>query len=145
MKPSASFNAAHAVRDHDRVKPARRPFGVRRLCGRRRAAGSLYNRRNNPVEWVDILTNIGVPIGCMAALAAYVLKRDKRDEDRERQHAATIDNLIAEHKAEIAELQSANGAKMDKLTEVINNNTVALTQLSERIGGVINGNVPLVP
>lgn len=101
-------------------------------------------KEEKPVEWVNILTNVGVPIGCMAALAAYVLKRDKRDEDREKQHAETINNLIAEHKAEIAELQSANGAKMDKLTEVINNNTVALTQLSERIGGVINGNVPLV-
>lgn len=86
------------------------------------------------MDWVNIITNVGVPIGCMAALAAYVLKRDKRDEDREKQHAETINNLIAEHKAEISELQSANGAKMDKLTEVINNNTVAVTRLCERLG-----------
>lgn len=96
------------------------------------------------MEWVNVLKDLGVPIACMVALALYVLKRDKRDEEREKEHAETINNLIAEHKAEIAELQAANGAKLDKLAEVINNNTVALTQLSERIGGVINGNIPLV-
>ena len=86
------------------------------------------------MEWVDIITNIGVPIGCMAALAAYVLKRDKRDEAREQQHADQISALMQQHKEEISELQTVNGAKMDKMTEAINNNTLVMTKLCERLG-----------
>jgi hypothetical protein len=40
---------------------------------------------------------------------------------------------MAEHKEEIRELQAANGEKLDALTAALNNNTVAMTRLCERI------------
>jgi hypothetical protein len=86
------------------------------------------------MEWIDVISNIGVPIGCMAALAGYVLKRDKRDEEKDHAHAETINSIMSEHKAEIAELRAENTARMEKLTEAVNNNTIVMTKLCERLG-----------
>lgn len=85
------------------------------------------------MEWVNIITNVGVPIGSMLGLAAYVLKRDKREAEKDAAHADQISALMAQHKEEIRELQSANGEKLDALTAALNNNTVAMTRLCERI------------
>ena len=85
------------------------------------------------MEWVNIITNVGVPIGCMLGLAAYVLKRDKREAEKDAAHADQISALMAQHKEEIRELQAANGEKLDALTAALNNNTVAMTRLCERI------------
>lgn len=86
------------------------------------------------MDWINIITNVGVPIGCMAALAGYVLKRDKRDEEKDEAHNAQIAALMTTHKDEIRELQSANAAKLEALTDAVNNNTVAMTRLCERLG-----------
>ena len=88
------------------------------------------------MEWLQVIQTIGVPIAAMVALASYVLKRDKRDEEKDQQHAETVKALNAAHKEEMSSLQSAFSSKLDALTEVIQNNTVALTQLSERLGGI---------
>ena len=86
------------------------------------------------MDWINIITNVGVPIGCMAALAGYVLKRDKRDEEKDEKHNAQISSLMNAHKDEIRELQSSNASKMEALTDAVNNNTVAMTRLCERLG-----------
>lgn len=86
------------------------------------------------MDWINVITNVGVPIGCMAALAGYVLKRDKRDEEKDKAHNDQITALMNQHKEEIRELQQANSEKMAAMTEAVNNNTVALTKLCERLG-----------
>lgn len=86
------------------------------------------------MEWLDIIKSVGVPIACMVALALYVLKRDERDEKKDAAHAAQIADLMEMHKTEIAEITNLNGAKMEKLTDAVNNNTLAMTKLCERIG-----------
>lgn len=87
-------------------------------------------------DFVEILCRVGVPVASMIALGLYVLKRDKRDAEKDDAHAAQIKFIMETHKAEIAELRADNSARMDKLTEALNNNTIAMTQLSERIGGI---------
>lgn len=87
-------------------------------------------------DFVEILTRVGVPVACMIALGLYVLKRDKRDAEKDAAHADQIKSIMETHKTEIAELRAENSARMEKLTEAVNNNTVAMTQLSERIGGL---------
>lgn len=86
------------------------------------------------MEWLEVIKTVGVPIACMIGLALYVLKRDKRDEEKDAAHSAQINNLISEHKAEIAQITALNGAKMEKLTDAVNNNTLAMTKLCERLG-----------
>ncbi len=85
------------------------------------------------MEWVNIITNVGVPIGCMLGLAAYVLKRDKREAEKDKAHADQISALMVEHKEEIKYLQAANGEKLEAMTAALNNNTLAITRLCERI------------
>lgn len=86
------------------------------------------------MDWLDIIKSVGVPVACMVALALYVLKRDERDEKKDEAHAAQINELMETHKAEIAEITNLNGAKMEKLTDAVNNNTLAMTKLCERLG-----------
>lgn len=86
------------------------------------------------MEWLDVIKSVGVPIACMVALALYVLKRDERDEKKDAAHAAQISDLMSSHKTEIAEITALNGAKMEKLTDAVNNNTLAMTKLCERLG-----------
>lgn len=86
------------------------------------------------MEWFDIIRSVGVPIACMVALALYVLKRDERDEKKDAEHADQIAKLMETHKTEIAEITNLNGAKMEKLTDAVNNNTLVMTKLCERLG-----------
>lgn len=85
------------------------------------------------MEWVNIITNVGVPIGCMLGLAAYVLKRDKSEDEKDEKHAAQISALMAQHKEEIKYLQAAYSEKLEAITDALNNNTVAITRLCEKI------------
>lgn len=85
------------------------------------------------MEWINIITDVGVPIACMAALAGYVLKRDKRDDERAAAHEETIRTMTEDHKQEIASLQAAYNEKIDNMTAALNNNTLAISTLCERL------------
>lgn len=85
------------------------------------------------MEWINVITNVGVPIACMAALAGYVLKRDKRDDERDAAHEETIRTMTEDHKQEIASLQAAYNEKLDNMTAALNNNTLAISTLCERL------------
>ena len=79
--------------------------------------------------FVSVLQTVGVPVGFCIALAWYVLKRDKRDAEKDAEHAAMIKTIRDAHSAELVAIQAENGAKMDALKDALTNNTVALTQL----------------
>lgn len=69
----------------------------------------------NSAEIINIITTVGFPIVMCGIMAWYVKYRaDKSDKERER----TEEN----HKEE-----------MDKITEALNNNTIALTKLCEKL------------
>lgn len=85
-------------------------------------------------QFLDIIRSLGIPAACAIALGWYVLKRDKREEEKDAAHAAQIDSITEAHKSEIAELRAENSARMEKLTEAVNNNTLVMTRLCERIG-----------
>lgn len=78
---------------------------------------------------VSIIQTVGVPIAFCIALAWYVLKRDKRDAEKDAEHNAMLKTMREAHRDEIVALQAENGAKMDALKDALTNNTVALTQL----------------
>lgn len=80
--------------------------------------------------FVSVLQTVGVPVGFCIALAWYVLKRDKRDAEKDAEHNAMLKAMREAHRDEIIALQAENGAKMDALREAVTNNTVALTQLA---------------
>ena len=79
---------------------------------------------------VSIIQTVGVPIAFCIALAWYVLKRDKRDAEKDTEHADMIKTMRDAHRDEVLAIQAENGAKMDALKDALTNNTVALTQLA---------------
>lgn len=68
------------------------------------------------MEIVQIIQTVGFPIAACVAMGVYVKYiTDKND--------AKIDNL-----------EKAHGEALEKITKALNNNTIALTKLAERLG-----------
>lgn len=69
------------------------------------------------MEIVQIIQTVGFPIAACVAMGVYVKYiTDKND-------------------AKIDKLNETHNKALDKITAALNNNTVALTKLSERLGG----------
>lgn len=79
------------------------------------------------MDWSTLLMNFGFPVLACAAMGWYVYtSTNKFNETVEKLNAtftATIDKITENHKAEV-----------DSLREVIENNTLAITVLNERMG-----------
>jgi hypothetical protein len=66
-------------------------------------------------QWIQIISTYGVSIAAMIALAVYIVKKDKENQ-------AVINEIINEHKSEVNDLR-----------ETIENNTLIVTKLYERL------------
>lgn len=74
--------------------------------------------------WVQLISSLGVPVVAMLGLAWYIVKKDKESRERDSEFEKMIMQIMDTHKSEIKELQ-----------DVINNNTLVLTKVYERLGG----------
>ena len=66
-------------------------------------------------QWVQIISTYGVSIAAMIALAVYIVKKDKENQ-------AVINEIMNEHKIEVNDLR-----------KTIENNTLIVTKLYERL------------
>lgn len=66
-------------------------------------------------QWIQIISTYGVSITAMIALAVYIVKKDKENQ-------AVINEIMNEHKSEVNELR-----------KTIENNTLIVTKLYERL------------
>lgn len=66
-------------------------------------------------QWIQIISTYGVSIAAMIALAVYIVKKDKENQ-------AVINEIMNEHKSEVNELR-----------KTIENNTLVVTKLYERL------------
>lgn len=66
-------------------------------------------------QWVQIISTYGVSIAAMIALAVYIVKKDKENQ-------AVINEIMKEHKSEVNDLR-----------KTIENNTLIVTKLYERL------------
>ena len=66
-------------------------------------------------QWVQIISTYGVSIAAMVALAVYIVKKDKENQ-------AVINEIMNEHKSEVNDLR-----------KTIENNTLIVTKLYERL------------
>lgn len=72
------------------------------------------------MDTLQIITQIGFPIAAAIAVAGYIVK------------------LNEDHREDIKELTKENNEKIDNLTEVVNNNTLAMTRIYERLGNLLH-------
>ena len=66
-------------------------------------------------QWIQIISTYGVSIAAMIALAVYIVKKDKENQ-------AVINEIMNAHKSEVNELR-----------KTIENNTLVVTKLYERL------------
>lgn len=66
-------------------------------------------------QWVQIISTYGVSIAAMIALAVYIVKKDKENQ-------AVINEIMNAHKSEVNDLR-----------KTIENNTLIVTKLYERL------------
>ena len=66
-------------------------------------------------QWIQIISTYGVSIAAMIALAVYIVKKDKENQ-------AVITEIMNEHKSEVNDLR-----------KTIENNTLIVTKLYERL------------
>lgn len=66
-------------------------------------------------QWIQIISTYGVSIAAMIALAVYIVKKDKENQQ-------IINEIITEHKTEVNELR-----------KTIENNTLIVSKLYERL------------
>lgn len=66
-------------------------------------------------QWIQIISTYGVSIAAMIALAVYIVKKDKENQ-------AAINEIMNDHKSEVNELR-----------KTIENNTLIVTKLYERL------------
>ena len=66
-------------------------------------------------QWIQIISTYGVSIAAMIALAVYIVKKDKENQ-------AAINEIMSEHKSEVNDLR-----------KTIENNTLIVTKLYERL------------
>lgn len=66
-------------------------------------------------QWIQIISTYGVSIAAMIALAVYIVKKDRENQ-------AVINEIMNEHKSEVNDLR-----------KTIENNTLIVTKLYERL------------
>lgn len=70
--------------------------------------------------WIQVITAVGFPIFACLAMGYF------------------IKNQIDSYRADLKELQNDHKQEIGKVTEALNNNTIALQKLVDKIEGVEN-------
>ena len=83
-------------------------------------------------KWLEYISTYGISFVGIIALALYVVKKDK-------EHAERVDKMAAQHHNEIKEIQEKQTNSIKEISTALNNNTLAITRLCERLGSTGNG------
>ena len=76
------------------------------------------------MDYTQIISTLGFPIAACVGMAMYIIFKDKQFTMMVNQFTSTIDTLT-----------KTFNANNKELTDSINNNTIAITRLVEKLGG----------
>ena len=86
-------------------------------------------------KWLEYISTYGISFVGIIALALYVLKKDK-------EHSERLDKMAENHHNEVQSIQQKQAETLKDISTALNNNTLAITKLCERLGnGGINDGV----
>lgn len=80
---------------------------------------------------VTLIGSVGFPIVCCGALLYFMIKQTEN-------HKVEMKALTDAHREEIDKLTEMSRTETQKLTEAVNNNTLIITRLSERLGVIFD-------
>lgn len=85
------------------------------------------------MDWGELIGRYGFPIVCCIALGWYVFYQTKSFRDELKEDRATIAAMQKEFHSALNELQEAHNEESWKTIEALNNNTLAIQKLSDRL------------
>ena len=85
------------------------------------------------MDWSELIARYGFPIVCCIALAWYVFYQTKSFRDELKEERATREAMQKEFHTALNELQEAHNEESRRTIEALNNNTLALQRLSDRL------------
>ena len=78
-------------------------------------------------ELVDVLQNFGFAVAMCGGMAWYIKYiTDKND--------LKVENMSKSYQATINKMETAHADALEKITTALNNNTLALTKLADKLG-----------
>lgn len=77
------------------------------------------------MDWANLINNQGLPIACIIALAWYVLYLSK-----------SFKAELKEFRESLKSVQDAHAEESKQTVEALNNNTIALQRLSDKLDQV---------
>lgn len=87
-----------------------------------------------------LISSYGFPIVACVAIAWFCYQQISAQKEQNEKHTAEIMQLNKNSWEQIMALNEKHEAEVTKMTEAVNNNTLALQRLCERMGGIDNEN-----
>lgn len=85
------------------------------------------------MDWSELITRFGFPIVCCIALAWYVFYQTKSFRDELKEERAATAAMQKEFHEALNEIQKEHNEESRKTIEALNNNTLAIQKLSDRL------------
>lgn len=77
----------------------------------------------------SLIASLGFPIVACGAMAFFIVKRSEAND-------AKLESLRREQREDLQVIQREHKEEVAKMSEALNNNTAAIEQLTEKIGGL---------
>lgn len=85
------------------------------------------------MNWGELIDNQGFPIVCVIALAWYVVYLSKNFKSELKEIRTNFTNELKEFRETLKGIQDAHAEESKQTVEALNNNTVALQRLSDKL------------
>lgn len=79
----------------------------------------------------SLIASLGFPIVACAAMAFFIVKRTDAND-------AKLEQLRKEQREDILAIQKEHKEEVKKMSEALDNNTMAIERLTEKLGGLTN-------
>jgi len=85
------------------------------------------------MDWTDLLSRFGFPVVCCIALGWYVFYQTKSFREELKEERAARAAMQKEFQDSLSELQKERSVESKNTIEALNNNTLAIQKLSDRL------------
>ena len=79
----------------------------------------------------SLIASLGFPIVACTAMAFFIVKRTDAND-------AKLEQLRKEQREDILAIQKEHKEEVKKMSEALDNNTMAIERLTEKLGGLTN-------
>lgn len=78
------------------------------------------------MDWINVVQSVGFPICMVGAMGWYIKNMTDRNDLK-------IEKQAIYYQEQIEKLEKSHAEAMEKITDALNNNTLALTRLTDKL------------